>query len=234
MSNIRSNSIISDSSDENDIALISLIKHSNEEGRPSLEFIKKENHIKERRIKIEVYNKGLSIFFHIFLMSIFEIIFYFGYIIIIEEQMFMNKINEYVDSVKEQYTNSVSSSSDLLITDIIHSNYNDEYLNIMYNNYQNAIVTQSQLFDVLLTRACYLSGIVGVFFFCNLCNALYYRKHIQWLGLLLENIIMFVLLGVFEYLFFYYIILQYYPVNDDIIKYKTTCSFLELFNITCK
>jgi hypothetical protein len=51
-------------------------------------------------------------------------------------------------------------------------------------------------------------------------NGLYnYSNKIKWRWILCENILMVVLLGLFEYLFFMYVIMKYSPITDDEIKF---------------
>ena len=47
---------------------------------------------------VEIINKFLSIFLHIFIMVVFEIYFYFNYVVQIEKNEFINKINSYLNT----------------------------------------------------------------------------------------------------------------------------------------
>ena len=49
---------------------------------------------------------------------------------------------------------------------------------------------------------------------------IYYGKNIHWRKILVDNILMFVSLGIFEYIFFMNIIMKYSPVTDAEIKYE--------------
>ena len=71
----------------------------------------------------------------------------------------------------------------------------------------------------LLVYACKICGIIGLILIILFCYGFANRKIIKFKWICIENILMFVLLGIFEYLFFTNVIIKYNPVTDDEIKY---------------
>lgn len=67
---------------------------------------------------------------------------------------------------------------------------------------------------------------VGVIFFTLVCVILYfkyYRKFsINMKGVLVENIIIFIFIGIIEFLFFYYISIKYIPVSPAFVGATVT------------
>jgi hypothetical protein len=51
----------------------------------------------------------------------------------------------------------------------------------------------------------------------------------KWKHILIENVLMFVCLGIFEFIFFINIILHYSPITDAEIKYTIAKQLLEPF-----
>ena len=51
-------------------------------------------------------------------------------------------------------------------------------------------------------------------------NCLCIRDKIRWKSIIVENILMFALLGAFEYIFFNTIILKYSPITNEELRYS--------------
>lgn len=180
--------------------------------------------------RIELKNKILSAFFHILIMSIFEIIFYFFFIIKIERKLFLDKIMFYNQEFKHMYLKNISPQQNLIITNMINSTYDKHYLQILKNNYEQQLSNQKELFTYLLHKAIFISCIIFSIF---LLFFLYSRKIIKIKWIIIENILLFLLLGLYEFLFLNLIILKYYPVTDAEIEYLFVCNSISLFNIKC-
>ena len=59
-------------------------------------------------LKRDIIETGISVSIHTFIMAVFEIYFYFGYVIIIEKKMFMDKIDSYTYIFNSYYDNHIS------------------------------------------------------------------------------------------------------------------------------
>ena len=77
-----------------------------------------------------------------------------------------------------------------------------------------------------------MAGVVGAvllfFFMWGLLN----WREIKWKTILMDNVLMFLFLGTFEYMFFSHVILNYNPVTDGEIKYTVYKGLVDYFNQT--
>jgi hypothetical protein len=181
--------------------------------------------------KIEILNKFMTICLHLFIMIIFEIYFYFNYVIWIEKNEFINQIDKYVGQL---YNLPIDSTQKQLIKYEINTN-NDkyqEYLDYLYNQYINSLNSQKKLLHKLLIKACTMGGIIGIVLIFLFILGLYNRKKIKWNWIWIENLLMFILLGIFEYFFFMTIIMHYNPITDAEVKYYAVNEFINYFNST--
>jgi hypothetical protein len=190
-----------------------------------------KNKIIKHENKVELKNKLISVFFHIFLMSMFEILFYFFFIVDIEKELFLDKLMTYNDQIKENYYTNVSPEQQILITQIINDSINkDTLMTQIRQNYDADMQKQKALFDALLDKSIILSSIVGAIF---LFTVIYGRKEIKINWVLFENILLFFFLGLYEYIFFNMIILKYTPITDGEIQYLFVCNIASIFDIQC-
>ena len=154
--------------------------------------------------KYNILNKFISILLHVSIMIIFEIYFYFNYIVYIEKELFINKITNYINQLFKIET----FRYDIIIHD-----------NTLYNNYINSLKNQKHLLNELLYYACSIASYIILSLCILLLLGIIKYKEIKWKWLLIENIIMFSLLAMFEYLFFINVIMKYTPITDDELKY---------------
>lgn len=181
--------------------------------------------------KIETLNKFLTIFLHIFIMIIFEIFFYFNYVVWIEKNEFINQINKYLKQLNYFSINPIQKQ---IIKYEINSN-NDKYmtqLEYLHDQYINSEHLQKKLLHQLLIKACTMAGIVGIILIILFIIGLLYRKKIKWNWIWIENLLMFVFLGIFEYLFFTNIIMNYNPITDAEVKYYVVNGIVKYYNST--
>lgn len=169
---------------------------------------------------IKILEKFISISLHILIMIIFEIYFYFNYVIIIEKNLFIQKINNYLKNIDNLDLNNYEKS---LLYNLLNKDTN--LLDTLYNNYLNSLNKNNILITQLIYKSSFYASIVGIFFLFFLFIGIYYRKKIKWKWIIWENIMMLVFLGLFEYFFFFNIILKYNPINDDEIKYLIVKAF---------
>jgi hypothetical protein len=180
--------------------------------------------------KNDIYNKFLSITLHIFIMVVFEIYFYFNYVIEMERAAFIDKINAYFSYLYNSDTSPYSNKN--IFYQIINLNYTENQLNNVYNEYNEALNEQNELYNKLLTQACYIAGFIGLVLVVLFLNALYNKNVIKWKWIIVENILMLAFLGLFEYVFFVNIIMHYNPISDAEIKYIIVNNFVNYFNQT--
>jgi hypothetical protein len=181
-----------------------------------------------KRDKIELSNKFLSIFLHIFIMIVFEIYFYFEYAIPIEKEKFLSKITNYFNDLQELNLNTI----EYYALKNIFINRTSKYLEILHQNYLKTHEIQQELLEKLLIKSIQMASIIGGILFVLFINGLMNKKDIKWKWIVAENLLMFFILGVFEYFFFMNIILKYDPVSDDDIKYEMARGFMNYLNNT--
>lgn len=181
--------------------------------------------------KIETLNKFLTICLHLFIMIVFEIYFYFNYVVWIEKNSFLNQINKYMGQL---YNLPIDSTQKQIIKYEINVNNNKYqlYLDYLYEQYVNSLSSQKKLLHQLLIKACTMCGVVGIVLFILFILGLFYRKKIKWNWIWIENLLMFALLGIFEYLFFMTIIMHYNPITDAEVKYYVVNEIVNYFNST--
>jgi len=174
----------------------------------------KSNKIKKTTLEILI-----SVFIHTFIMAVFEIYFYFEYIIVIEKKMFMDKITQYTHDANSYIQHLDPEKKEALI--ILFPKKNTQQLMIyLYNDYQTSLHNQQHLLEKLLVKSYKMLAVITSILLLFLSVGLYqYKKEIKWKHIMLENVLMFVSLGIFEYLFFMNIIMHYSPVTDEEIKY---------------
>ena len=190
----------------------------------------KQNKIVKYETIIEFKNKLISIFFHVFLMSIFEILFYFYFIIKIEKELFLKKITAYNGKFEDLYDKNIEETQHYAIKNFMMTIFNTDTLNTLKNKYEDDLLEQKILRTILLKKSVFISIIFGLLF---LCCVIYGKKEIKVNWVLFENFFLFLFLGIYEYIFFNLIILNYNPITDSEIQYIFVCDFVSNFDITC-
>ena len=171
----------------------------------------------------KILEKFISISLHIFIMIIFEIYFYFNYVIIIEKNLFIKKNYKYLENINDLNLNENEKS---ILYNLISNNEN-ELIDTLYNNYLESKQENNNMIEKLIYKSCFYASIVGSCFFIFLIIGILYRKNIKWKWVIWENIMMLIFLGLFEYYFFFNIVLKYNPINDDELKYIIVKGFLD-------
>ena len=198
-------------------------KTANDKTANDITIIKRKKHFRN------VIETCISVGVHTFIMAVFEIYFYFEYIIIIEKKMFMDKIDEYTIDFNVYYKSHITKEEHFLLTSIFPKKHVSEFLQVLYEDYQRSLKEQEKLLNELLMKAytmlVIITSILILFFTIGIC----YKLKIHWKKIVIDNIFMFVSLGIFEYIFFVNIILHYSPVTDAEIKYEIGKNLLQPF-----
>lgn len=176
---------------------------------------------------IEWLNRFLSIFFHISLMISFEIMFYFKFIINIERTEILHKISSYIDNINK---NELNTSQQLAVKSLLNSDDFQHIYNELYIQYKKSLSEQHKELILLLSRSLFIASAFYFIFLCCFIFGLKNRALIKWKWIIFENIMMFTLLGIFEYLFFTQIIMNYNPITDAEIKYYVIRNIYNDFN----
>ena len=162
----------------------------------------------------------ISVSLHIFIMAIFEVYFYFNYVVIIEKKMFLEKIYQYTDEFSIFYNKNSNNNNRAILMLLFPKKETTLFVGELYNEYRNAQHEQDKLLNELLLKSYKIIVIITSILIVCLTTGLYnYRYKLKWKKIFAENILMFVCLGVFEYIFFMNIMMRYSPITDAEIKY---------------
>jgi hypothetical protein len=143
--------------------------------------------------------------FHIFLISVFEVVFFFAFVSKDEDQGILMTTNYYSNSI-------INSCSKFNTTE-------REILNFIFSKFVNS----TQIISVGNNAAKFRSDFntqlfhlgwkyVGILAFIQTCLALFSYKmkfEIQWSNIILENFALVTFLGIYEFMFFETIIKKY-------------------------
>jgi hypothetical protein len=157
-------------------------------------------------------NKLIMFMQHLFLITMFELIFFFNYVTKFEDNALINVFNSLTESITSKCS-SLSNDSKIIIDDIFKIFVNTTQVN------ENAIISYNSRMVVnnnLMTKAItYFIGVlvVNIMLICgNRCTI---NKKINYKEIIIDNLIMIILLGIYEYIFFSNIVFKYLSISND-------------------
>jgi len=174
--------------------------------------------------------RSLSFGFHIMLISISETLFFFLFISKSEDSGIQGTIQNYIDSILSQCAHWSANETQLvnaILTVLIQANQTLASAQTAMQQrtaYNSRLEVQAWMY-VVGTTACLLTG--GIVARLNAIR-------IPWKRIVLENMIMVALLGIYEFTFFKTIIYNYRSLtveelNGNIVgQLQTTCKVLTL------
>jgi hypothetical protein len=156
----------------------------------------------------------LSFLVHIFLISIFESLFFFFYISALEDNGILNTVQMFIQdglSVCENMTKEEITVVNEVVGPYINATIiiTDGNIAFTLRNAQN---------EGLLNKAWIYVGVIGAFMVGVAGLAVYRKVRIPWLRICLENLGLVIMLGVYETLFFTTIVHPYQPVTGQEIE----------------
>ncbi len=158
-----------------------------------------------RRISLFLIKSSL----HVFLISVFETVFFFQYVSITENNGILKTINTYYGPLQASCY-GWSNFSRWAVREVLDDVFNQTLVDAA----SAAAMTSRNSFNTeLLVKSLSVSGVcLGVLM--SLAAALRWRRiPVPWLGVLIENLMMVVLLGLYEYFFFRAIIYNYDTIS---------------------
>ena len=187
-----------------------------------------------------IFKRFMMFIIHLSLISIFEIIFFFSIIVSYENLSMttvvdafagplINKCSDFNDDEKQLFYQLVNSI--INITDLNNNAANDLSER---NSKNNIILGYAWLYFGIITGISLITIIINFlnFKFFSLQNQeltqpliisetiKINKKHVNLIKIIMDNIIMIVILGLYEYLFFKTVILKYQPIsNNELIRY---------------
>lgn len=169
----------------------------------------KEESLEKQKINIpiapRVYLFLIKSAIHIFLISVFETIFFFKYVSITENQGILKTINTYYQPIISNCSSWTPSqkefieyllTQDLNYTEVEQSGLESEILRQKYN--RNLLWESLSASGICLGIVCLGAGWMA-----------WKKVPVRWFVVFGENLSMVILLGLYEYIFFQYIIYNY-------------------------
>jgi len=220
--NISQHNLLSLSIDNNEYITTNSIEVNNDEN------IETNKSCFKDRNKNNLIMVPLHLILHIILLSIFEIVLYFHYITKIENKVFYDKIEDYINNV-----NFDNRLNDPLIANTINFELNSENSkNYLYNLKElndNSITDRNDYNSNLEQKSYFITYILsGIFIFYILINV--FKFELKLKKLIAEHVVLLLCIGLYEIWFFYNVILKYKLIDSDEINYIVTSCLLKKLN----
>ncbi len=161
------------------------------------------------------YEKCVSLMIHISLISLFETVFFFQFISKSEDSGLLKTIDGYVDAVGTScraWPANVTAAVNVLLNALVNTRNVSAAATIAAagrDNFNTNLQIQSWLYFVGITG---LTGIASAW-------AIWKKYKFHWRRVLIENIAMVALLGIYEFIFFRTIIYNYVSLSMPEIDY---------------
>lgn len=173
--------------------------------------IKEEPSINEKKVPyVYFFTFIVKSSIHLFLISAFEIVFFFTYVAGKEDTAIEGTINTYYTPIKNSCP-SWSNTTRWAVYEILSGNEIQKITSDGVDSYNRRMKINTQLlYDSLGVSAVFLiilGGVVGIL--------VYRGVKIKWLRTICENIMMVVVLGLYEYVFFMAIIYKYNSISTN-------------------
>jgi len=195
--------------------------------------IKKENNfnlLEYLRNKKDNYyvNFIFQILLHIILLSIFETLLFFKYISKIEQEIFMEKINEYLEMVSDkEIKHNLIDYFDFYTDYQLNDPEFEEYIYGLENEYHKGMERRDNYNDELEKKSYNVSIVISTIFigFLSLC---FLRYKIRLPKMLFENFVLMMCIIIYEVWFLLVIALDYKTITSNELFYIfVTCIIKE-------
>ena len=162
-----------------------------------------------------LYNKYIGFLFHLLLIATFELIFFNYYIIQFEIESLIKLTDQLINPIINS-CNTLSNTSKIIVDDFINIFVNETVIN---NNAKNDLNARNIFNHNLMVKSIYYYLGVIIVFILSLSINLYLKRKIDFRMIILDNIIMICILGIYEYIFFKNIIFKYNMISpNELIK----------------
>ena len=159
----------------------------------------------------------LSFLIHIFLISIFESLFFFFYISTLENNGILNTVETFIQDGLDVCENM--TQEEILIVNDVLSPYINSTIIITDGNV--AFTLRNAQNGRLLNMAWIYVGGIGILMVIVAGFAVIRKLQIPWMRICLENLGLVIMLGLYETLFFTTIVHPYQPVTGQEIERNT-------------
>jgi len=154
-------------------------------------------------------NWSLRFSIHLTLISLFETVFFWHFVSESEDAALIGLVNNYIKGTLTSCAN-LTSSQRLIISDIFSLFFNQTLI----NSAASSALTKRSVFNAILFRNSwiYFSGLLTLTgALAVICRVKKY--HLDWRSLIGENIALVTLLGLYEWMYFSTVILQYEAIS---------------------
>jgi len=156
-----------------------------------------------------LYNWALQSLFHLTLISLFETLFFWQFISVTEDGALIGLVDHYIQNTLNGCA-AMTPSQRLFMTDILNLFINQTTVaargiaaSDQRTGYNNGLLRNSWLyFGGLAIAVVSLAGTM------KLC-----RHSIKWRALLLDNLVLILMLGAYEWMFFSTVVLKYQAIS---------------------
>ena len=168
-----------------------------------------KNHIQK------YWNYATEIYIHIYCIAVFEVLFYFKYIVLMERDQIKMLVNSFAKN-----TNKLINELEIELKD----NYiNTEICDTLEDNY-----TITENYQLEMHTYNYIILYTGLLAFIISANAYIYRDIMKLFRIFQKTFILMGVIGCFEYLFFTNIVLNY-KIMDRNLAFCVFVSKIELY-----
>ena len=183
---------------------------------------------RKKSLKVKIAKRAISFLFHILLISIFETLFFFLFISKSEDTGIQNTINGYVQGIVSQCSGWSSNESTAIA----------QFLALFLNasdilSAASSAGDKRRYYNFMLQVQAWVYVLILLLVFTITALAYSIRKvPIKWKSVLVDNVCMILLLGLYEYFFFRTIIYKYQSLSDSeldgniVTQLQTQCGLL--------
>ena len=182
----------------------------------------------KKSIRTKIAKRAISFLFHILLISIFETLFFFLFISKSEDAGIQNTINGYITGVVSQCS-GWSKNESAAITEFLALFLNAS--DILRDASRDG--DKRRYYNFMLQVQAWVYVLILLLVFTITALAYSIRKvPIQWKSVVIDNVCMILLLGLYEYFFFRTIIYKYQSLSDSeldgniVTQLQTQCGLL--------
>ena len=168
-----------------------------------------------------VFHLALRFSLHIALISLFETMFFWLFVSK-QESIALETIMDTYTSTLFSNCSSLSIDQRIILIDLVNYLVNSTQVDSIARNTQT---TRSLFNDILLRNSWLYVGGLTTLFGGLLGIATIRRIRIQWAQILGENAAMILLLGLYEWMFFHTIVLQYQAISSSELNQRIVNTF---------
>ena len=170
-----------------------------------------------------VFHLALRFSLHIALISLFETVFFWVFVSK-QESTALEKVMDTYTSTLFSNCSSLSIDQRIILIDLVNYLVNSTQVESVARNTQ---ITRYLFNDILLRNSWLYVGGLTTLFGGLIGIATVRRIRIQWAQILGENAAMILLLGLYEWMFFHTIVLQYQAISSSELNQRIANTFYQ-------